>query len=65
MAAARHELGTPQHTVVVLGPQERRHPPEASALLARVVEIPVIGTGSSLDVAVAGSLVAYRLAGLV
>ena len=27
-------------------------------------EIPVIGTGSSLNVAVAGSLVLYKLAGL-
>jgi tRNA (guanosine-2'-O-)-methyltransferase len=29
------------------------------------VEIPVIGTGASLNVAVAGSLVLYRLAGFI
>jgi len=29
------------------------------------VEIPIIGTGASLNVAVAGSLVLYRLAGLI
>ncbi|MGW5188725.1 hypothetical protein ACWEOO_05690 [Kribbella sp. NPDC004138] len=29
------------------------------------VEIPMIGTGASLNVAVAGSLVLYRLAGLL
>jgi len=28
------------------------------------VEIPMVGTGASLNVAVAGSLVLYRLAGL-
>jgi tRNA (guanosine-2'-O-)-methyltransferase len=29
------------------------------------VEIPMLGTGTSLNVAVAGSLVLYRLAGLL
>jgi tRNA (guanosine-2'-O-)-methyltransferase len=29
------------------------------------VEIPMVGTGASLNVAVAGSLVLYRLAGLI
>jgi tRNA (guanosine-2'-O-)-methyltransferase len=29
------------------------------------VEIPMIGSGASLNVAVAGSLVLYRLAGLI
>lgn len=29
------------------------------------VEIPMVGTGASLNVAVAGSLVLYRLAGMV
>jgi tRNA (guanosine-2'-O-)-methyltransferase len=29
------------------------------------VEIPMVGWGASLNVAVAGSLVAYRLAGLL
>lgn len=32
---------------------------------ARRVEIPMVGTGASLNVAVAGSLVLYRLAGLI
>ncbi|WP_423203006.1 TrmH family RNA methyltransferase [Krasilnikovia cinnamomea] len=39
-------------------------PVEAVDLLDAVVEIPMIGTGLSLHVAVAGSLVLYRLAGL-
>jgi tRNA G18 (ribose-2'-O)-methylase SpoU len=30
-----------------------------------VVEIPMIGTGASLNVAVAGSLVLYKIAGFV
>ena len=34
-------------------------------LLDVAVEIPMVGTGHSLNVAVAGSLVLYRLAGLV
>jgi tRNA (guanosine-2'-O-)-methyltransferase len=42
---------------------------EASRLVdqtpARRVEIPMVGTGASLNVAVAGSLVLYRLAGLI
>ena len=40
-------------------------PPEALDLLDLTVEIPMVGTGHSLNVAVAGSLVLYRLAGLV
>ena len=36
-------------------------PPEAIELLDVAVEIPMIGTGASLNVAVAGSLVLYRL----
>jgi tRNA (guanosine-2'-O-)-methyltransferase len=51
-------------TVVVLG-HERDGVPEAIwSLIDEVVEIPMIGSGASLNVAVAGSLVAYRLAGL-
>ena len=34
-------------------------------LLDLAVEIPMIGTGASLNVAVAGSLVLYRLAGFI
>jgi tRNA (guanosine-2'-O-)-methyltransferase len=39
------------------------HHPEAIELLDVAVEIPMIGTGASRNVAVAGSLVLYRLAG--
>jgi tRNA (guanosine-2'-O-)-methyltransferase len=52
-------------TVVVLGNERDGIPPYALAVLDQVVEIPMIGTGTSLNVAVAGSLVAYRLAGLI
>jgi tRNA (guanosine-2'-O-)-methyltransferase len=34
-------------------------------LIDVAVEIPMIGTGASLNVAVAGSLVLYRLAGFL
>jgi tRNA (guanosine-2'-O-)-methyltransferase len=34
-------------------------------LLDVAVEIPMIGSGASLNVAVAGSLVLYRLAGFI
>ena len=40
-------------------------PPEAVELLDVAVEIPMVGSGASLNVAVAGSLVLYRLAGLI
>lgn len=53
-----------RRTVVVLGHEQTGIPPEALDLLDDVVEIPMLGTGSSLNVAVAGSLVLYRLAGL-
>ncbi|GGS76729.1 TrmH family RNA methyltransferase [Nonomuraea spiralis] len=51
-------------TVVVLGHEATGIPAEALDLLDAVVEIPMIGTGASLNVAVAGSLVLYKLAGL-
>jgi tRNA G18 (ribose-2'-O)-methylase SpoU len=54
-----------QRTVVVLGHERDGVPPEALALADEVVEIPMIGTGLSLNVAVAGSLVAYKLAGML
>lgn len=54
-----------QRTVVVLGHEQTGIPPEALDLLDVVVEIPMVGSGASLNVAVAGSLVLYRLAGLV
>lgn len=53
-----------RRTVVVLGHEQHGIPPEALDLLDGAVEIPMVGTGSSLNVAVAGSLVLYRLAGL-
>jgi tRNA (guanosine-2'-O-)-methyltransferase len=54
-----------QRTVAVLGHEQAGIPPEAIDLLDVAVEIPMIGTGASLNVAVAGSLVLYRLAGLL
>lgn len=50
-------------TVVLLGHERHGIPPEAWPLLDEIVEIPMIGQGKSLNVAVAGSLVLYRLAG--
>ncbi|GID56634.1 RNA methyltransferase [Actinoplanes couchii] len=52
-------------TVMVLGHEATGIPPEALDLLDGAVEIPMVGNGSSLNVAVAGSLVLYRLAGLL
>jgi tRNA G18 (ribose-2'-O)-methylase SpoU len=52
-------------TIAVLGHERSGIPPEALNQLDLVVEIPMIGTGASLNVAVAGSLVLYRLAGLM
>ncbi len=54
-----------QRSVAVLGHEQHGIPPEALDLLDAVVEIPMMGTGLSLNVAVAGSLVLYRLAGLL
>ncbi|WSA98930.1 TrmH family RNA methyltransferase [Streptomyces sp. NBC_01794] len=54
-----------QPTVMVLGHEQRGIPPEALDLLDECVEIPMVGTGASLNVAVAGSLALYRLAGLL
>ena len=54
-----------RRTVVVLGNESDGIPYEATTLLDTAVEIPMLGTGLSLNVAVAGSLVAYKLAGLV
>jgi tRNA G18 (ribose-2'-O)-methylase SpoU len=53
-----------RRTIVVLGHEQTGIPPGAVDLLDDVVEIPMVGTGSSLNVAVAGSLVLYKLAGL-
>jgi tRNA G18 (ribose-2'-O)-methylase SpoU len=54
-----------QRTIVLLGHEHRGVPEEAWPLLDAVVEIPMVGQGASLNVAVAGSLVLYRLAGLM
>lgn len=53
-----------QRTVVLLG-HEWHGVPEAIVETAdQCVEIPMVGVGASLNVAVAGSLVLYRLAGM-
>lgn len=54
-----------QPTVMVLGHEQKGIPYEALDLLDECVEIPMMGTGASLNVAVAGSLALYRLAGLL
>jgi len=54
-----------QRTIAVLGHEQTGIPPEAVELLDVAVEIPMVGSGASLNVAVAGSLVLYRLAGLL
>jgi tRNA (guanosine-2'-O-)-methyltransferase len=54
-----------RRTVVVLGNEGEGIPYEALSVLDTVVEIPMVGTGLSLNVAVAGSLVLYKLAGLL
>ncbi|MGQ0846374.1 MAG: TrmH family RNA methyltransferase [Sporichthyaceae bacterium] len=51
-------------TVVLLGHERDGVPEEVWDLLDEVVEIPMLGRGASLNVAVAGSLVLYKLAGL-
>jgi tRNA G18 (ribose-2'-O)-methylase SpoU len=53
-----------QPTVLLLGHEHHGLPPEIIDLADDVIEIPMIGRGASLNVAVAGSLVLYRLAGL-
>jgi tRNA (guanosine-2'-O-)-methyltransferase len=54
-----------QRTIAVLGHEQTGIPAEAVDLLDMAVEIPMVGSGASLNVAVAGSLVLYRLAGLI
>lgn len=51
-------------TVLLLGHEHHGVPDGVLAWVDECVEIPMIGWGASLNVAVAGSLVAYRLAGL-
>jgi tRNA (guanosine-2'-O-)-methyltransferase len=52
-------------TIMVLGHERDGIPPAAMDLVDVAVEIPMIGWGASLNVAVAGSLVLYRLAGFL
>jgi tRNA G18 (ribose-2'-O)-methylase SpoU len=52
-------------TVVLLGHEHDGIPDDVVAEADECVEIPMVGQGASLNVAVAGSLVLYRLAGLV
>ncbi len=54
-----------QRSVILLGHEQTGVPAEALARADVAVEIPMLGTGTSLNVAVAGSLVLYRLAGLL
>ncbi len=51
-------------TVVLLGHERHGIPDDVVAEADECVEIPMVGRGASLNVAVAGSLVLYRLAGL-
>jgi tRNA (guanosine-2'-O-)-methyltransferase len=53
-----------KRTVVLLGHEHSGIPDEAWEYLDEIIEIPMIGLGASLNVAVAGSLVIYKLAGL-
>lgn len=53
-----------KRTVLLLGHERHGVPEEVWPLIDEVVEIPMVGRGASLNVAVAGSLVLYRLAGL-
>jgi tRNA (guanosine-2'-O-)-methyltransferase len=54
-----------ERTLVLLGHEWHGIPEEIVDEADTCVEIPMVGLGASLNVAVAGSLVLYRLAGLV
>jgi len=61
-----NKLGkTGQPTIVLLGNETRGLPSHVIADADELVEIPMLGVGHSLNVAVAGSLVSYKLAGLL
>lgn len=53
-----------QPTIVLLGHEHNGVPPAIVEQADECVEIPMCGVGASLNVAVSGSLVLYRLAGL-
>ena len=54
-----------RRTIMVLGHESTGIPADVLDLLDGAVEIPMVGSGQSLNVAVAGSLVLYKLAGLL
>ncbi len=54
-----------ERTVVLLGHEHEGIPDALVEDADACVEIPMVGQGASLNVAVAGSLVLYRLAGLI
>lgn len=54
-----------RRTIMVLGHEATGIPPDALDLLDYAVEVPMVGSGHSLNVAVAGSLVLYQLSGLI
>ena len=54
-----------QRTVILLGHETQGVPEEHVEDADIAIEIPMVGTGASLNVAVAGSLVLYKLAGLI
>jgi tRNA (guanosine-2'-O-)-methyltransferase len=60
-----HDLKMAQEkTILVLGHEQKGIPDEALDLLDECVEIPMIGTGTTLNVACAATVLLYRLAGL-
>jgi tRNA (guanosine-2'-O-)-methyltransferase len=54
-----------KRTIVCLGHEHYGLPDEVWPLFDSVLQIPMVGTGLSLNVAVAGSLALYKLAGLL
>jgi tRNA G18 (ribose-2'-O)-methylase SpoU len=53
-----------ERTVILLGHEWHGIPDQQVEAADVCVEIPMVGQGASLNVAVAGSLVLYRLAGM-
>jgi tRNA G18 (ribose-2'-O)-methylase SpoU len=62
--ASRRFAPATQRTVVLLSHEWHGIPDEHVDAADLCVEIPMVGRGASLNVAVAGSLVLYRLAGM-
>jgi tRNA (guanosine-2'-O-)-methyltransferase len=63
-ATSLPRLAPARGATVLLGHEHHGVPDDVLAEVDECVEIPMVGWGASLNVAVAGSLVAYRLAGL-